>query len=303
MDTCNICFYGLIRSLEANTPKINEFLLQLSQAYTINIFIIYYSFDKQNFNKYLNVGQQFKHYSRMIEAHNEYNLTSAMKIASSNTKVPQFMTGQSLLNSLNALWSIKQATQFISETVVVNPNDLTIFIRPDTKFYTFPSVQQIKESFISSSPVMQIITSKYDNFYYNPEDNVSTYTRNGIKKGGVNDRLIICHGLNTLQTIGNRYDLIEDYIRTKQYFHPEGHLERIIMKNGIINQKLNFCFKLLRENGEEVGECAPKLQNPFLNRGTAAQTPPVYLPTIKKTGGKNKRRRNRSTRRNKRKLK
>lgn len=280
MDTCNICFYGLIRTLQANTPKINEIISNLSQVYSINIFIVYYGFDKQNLEKYSSVGQQFKHYSRMIDS---TSLTPEMQKARDNSKVPAFMSGQSAINNFNALWSVKQATQFVLETVVVKPNDLTIFIRPDTKFYSFPSVQQIKESFVSSSPLMQIITSKFDNYYFNPEDNVSAHTK--TREGGANDRLIICHGFNTLQTIGNRYDLIDNYITKKGYFHPEGHLERLILRNGIINQKLDFCFTLLRENGEEVGECKPS----FLTRGTPSTAPPIYLP-IRKTGGRKSRR-------------
>jgi hypothetical protein len=295
MNVCNICFYGAVRTLEHTAPTIiDKLVTPFKVAYKINIFAVVWSDENQELvSKYNIFGGDVKKIitvprldpttftPSMITAINSKRVDHC-----SNTQImgdikedtPGVYKGKPVIfkkhlfvsNTIQSLFALKTVTETLLASVEINPGDITIFIRPDCKVYQFPSPSEIQQSFVVSSSRMQIVTSGYDNFYYNPNEFITIKSRIG-EQGGVNDRLIICHGKNTVETIGKRFNGIDDYINSplynksstpKNFLHPEGLLERLIKKNNIMNLKLpQFCLTLLRESGLEAGDC-PANTNP-----------------------------------------
>ena len=244
MNTCNICFYGAVRTLDKTISSIQKNLIEpLSKDYNIKIFATVWEEDDDSL--YSNFQAKIKKIKR------PKRFSQIKKDAIANTTGN--IGGTGTINLIHALYSLKCVTKLLPK---IGEKDIVIFIRPDSKFYSVVSADTTK----MLKQENQIITPSYDNFFYKTGSGVAAY-KNGM---GANDRFIICLGKDSTETIGLRYDLIDEYIGKKKglnntpIIHPEGFLEWVIKKNNIINHKVSICLTLLRENGDELGECKGK---------------------------------------------
>jgi len=152
----------------------------------------------------------------------------------------------------------------------INSGDITIFLRPDSKFYSEIPLEKVKSS------VNQVITPLWDNWYFHPEY-IAGKSRTSDE--GSNDRLIICSNEETAKIVGLRYDMIDEYANKKKginnspIIHPEGFFEWTLKKNNIKNIKVDVCFTLLRENGDELGDCIVHKDPFWKNKKTKRKIP------------------------------
>jgi hypothetical protein len=245
---CNLCFYGAVRTLDETSNSIQKYVIEpLSKQYTINIFAAVWEDDSEKYEKY----EKFEKFGKLkIKKINRPKRFSKIKIeADENFRKIYPEKPDVIKNLYYALYSLKSVTSMIKES------ELTIFIRPDSKFYSEIPLNKIESS--------QIITPIWDNYYFHPEHYA---LKSKSSEEGANDRFIICSG-NTAKIVGMRYDLIDEYLEKRKgnaIIHPEGFFEWTLKKNNIKNIKVDICFTLLRENGNEDGDCISK-KDPFWN--------------------------------------
>jgi hypothetical protein len=244
---CNLCFYGAVRTLDKTVNSIQKYVIEpLSKQYTIQIFAAVWEDDDSE--KY----KKFENLKIKIKKNNRPKRFSKIKIEAEENYIKIYPDKPDFIRNLYyGLYSLKSVTSMIKES------ELTIFIRPDSKFYSEIPLDKIESS--------QVITPIWDNYYFNPEHYA---LKSKSSEEGANDRFIICSG-NTAKIVGMRYDLIDQYLEKRKgngnsIIHPEGFFEWTLKKNNIKNIKVDICFTLLRENGNEDGDCISK-KDPFWN--------------------------------------
>jgi capsid portal protein len=135
MNTCNICFYGAVRTLDKTSDSIKKYVINpLSKQYTVKIFATVWEDDDESpYSNFENVK---------IKKINRPKRFSKIKNEARENYFKEYGIEKDYLGSLYyALYSLKNVTNMVSKKI--NSGDITIFLRPDSKFYSEIPLEKI----------------------------------------------------------------------------------------------------------------------------------------------------------------
>jgi len=245
---CCICFYGATRTLEKTIENIKKYIIdEFKNYFEVKIFIHTWKTNDETMNHYQLVNPDY--YELTDQSLLELDIEKYIKSLSNhylNYDYRKLIPGL-----LYGLYSLKLVTELMLSKIQ-NPY-LVIFLRPDSKFDRFPSIPNLIKLYDDTLNQLQIITASFDNFYFRKDLGYAIKSKDG--SGGANDRFAICYGPKAAEIYGTRYNMLEDF--SKKYVSiPEVFLEWLLYKNNIKNIKSkDICFKLLRNDGTEIGDC------------------------------------------------
>jgi len=245
---CCICFYGATRTLAKTIDNIKKYIIdEFKNNFEVKIFIHTWKTNEETINDYKLVNPDY--YELTDQSLLELDIEKYIK--SLDNHYLNYDYKKLIPGLLYGLYSLKQVS-LLMLSKIKNP-DYVVFLRPDSKFEKFPSISNLINLHNSKSDQLQIITASFDNFYFKKDLGYAIRSKDGT--GGANDRFAICCGSKAAEIYGTRYDRLNEY--SKKYVSiPEIFLEWVIFKNKIKNIKSkDICFKLLRNDGTETGDC------------------------------------------------